>query len=317
MQQENSIQKPASESEMIGLPSELDSLMNLNLNMSEEELFTAFLPSEENFQSSPPPLFLDPLNHLNDHLDLLSPTFELDEIFEEKPLVEATDLTPLQAASSEEEQEVSASSDQDFIEIEDSSKGSQKRKTSSISKRLSKKIKQEVSSPIYLIESSIKKQGKGDEKHSRRLESNKRSAQASRERKKQLKMELEAQVTRLQTENKELQTTINELETENKILKSEFTHLQGLVSNSPLFTKFQDPQSTAPTQQFPFDLTAFNQSRGFQLNPISLMLYFYIQSLNQNLNSLPGRSLLNSFLLNNNRCVVNLSKSSNNTTTVA
>jgi len=72
------------------------------------------------------------------------------------------------------------------------------------------------------------------EKHKKRLEANKKSAQASRERKKILKNELEIKVQELSQENKNLCKEIIELETENKVLKSEFIQLQKIISQSPV-----------------------------------------------------------------------------------
>jgi len=71
------------------------------------------------------------------------------------------------------------------------------------------------------------------EKHKKRLEANKKSAQASRERKKVLKSELELKVQQLSEENRSLGKEIIELETENKVLKSEFIQLQRIISQAP------------------------------------------------------------------------------------
>jgi len=78
---------------------------------------------------------------------------------------------------------------------------------------------------------------KKEEKYQKRLLANKRSAQASRERKKALKSELEQKVNSLKAENSEFTTTITELETENKVLKNEFLHLQRLISDSAILSK--------------------------------------------------------------------------------
>jgi len=81
-----------------------------------------------------------------------------------------------------------------------------------------------------------------DDKYLRRLEANKLSAQASRERKKQLKTLLEEQMNILSTENSKLGTEITQLETENKVLKSEFVQLQTLISQSPILSKLMAQQ---------------------------------------------------------------------------
>jgi len=78
---------------------------------------------------------------------------------------------------------------------------------------------------------------KREAKYVKRLIANKKSAQASRERKKVLKVELEKKLKLLREENSHLSTTITELETENKLLKSEFVHLQGVINDSAALSK--------------------------------------------------------------------------------
>jgi hypothetical protein len=81
-----------------------------------------------------------------------------------------------------------------------------------------------------------------DEKYLKRLEANKLSAQASRERKKQLKVLLEDQMGQLEVENKQLGNEITQLETENKVLKGEFVQLQTLIAQSPILSKLMAQQ---------------------------------------------------------------------------
>jgi len=76
-----------------------------------------------------------------------------------------------------------------------------------------------------------------DDKYKKRLVANKRSAQASRERKKQLKVELEQVVDKYVEENGTLATQITELQTENKVLKAEFVQLQRLITESAVLSK--------------------------------------------------------------------------------
>jgi hypothetical protein len=76
-----------------------------------------------------------------------------------------------------------------------------------------------------------------DDKYVKRLEANKLSAQASRERKKHLKNTLEEQANQLLQENSKLGIEITQLETENKVLKGEFLQLQNLIAQSPIFSK--------------------------------------------------------------------------------
>jgi len=81
-----------------------------------------------------------------------------------------------------------------------------------------------------------------DDKYLKRLEANKISAQASRERKKQLKNYLEEQMNTLSQENSKLGTEITQLETENKVLRSEFIQLQNLIAQSPILSKVKAQQ---------------------------------------------------------------------------
>jgi hypothetical protein len=92
------------------------------------------------------------------------------------------------------------------------------------------------------------------------LEANKKSAQASRERKKMLKCTLEEQLGQLSLENSDLATQITELETENKVLKNEFIHLQQLISESPILSKLvaRANMSFLPSLNLPSQPTSSN-----------------------------------------------------------
>jgi len=79
-----------------------------------------------------------------------------------------------------------------------------------------------------------------DDKYQKRLAANKKSAQASRERKKALRSELEAKFDSLQSENASLSKQITELETENKVLKGEFANLQNLITQSAHLSKLME-----------------------------------------------------------------------------
>lgn len=85
----------------------------------------------------------------------------------------------------------------------------------------------------------------GDEKYSKRLQANKKSAQASRERKKALKVELEAKLESLTQENSLLQTQMIQLETENRVLKNEFALLQNVINESSIISKLMSTQVAA------------------------------------------------------------------------
>jgi len=119
-----------------------------------------------------------------------------------------------------------------------------RRNVSKKSKRSSKVVKEEV-----------------DDKYLKRLEANKLSAQASRERKKQLKTLLEDQMTTLSEENKKLGTEITQLETENKVLKSEFVQLQTLIYESPILSKMM-------AQQFSMSLPSIEEMEQKKMNKL-------------------------------------------------
>ncbi len=85
--------------------------------------------------------------------------------------------------------------------------------------KISKKLKME----------EIKPEG---EKYHKRLVANKKSAQASRERKKQMRSELESKVISLTKENADLLIAITAMQTENKVLKEEFIQLQNIINES-------------------------------------------------------------------------------------
>ena len=100
-----------------------------------------------------------------------------------------------------------------------------------------------------------------DDKYQRRLQANKKSAQASRyllfstlvmlfrERKKALKVELEQKVEILTKENAFLRTQMIQLETENRVLKNEFVQLQNTISESAIMSRAMAKQlSLLPTE---------------------------------------------------------------------
>jgi len=130
---------------------------------------------------------------------------------------------------------------------------------------------------------------KKEEKYQKRLLANKRSAQASRERKKALKSELEQKVNSLKAENADFSTTITELETENKVLKNEFLHLQRLISDSAMLSKLM---ARANASLLPHSEDIFPPEKlGFENMPrnlnsaammyLMIVLYSYGQHLTQ------------------------------------
>jgi len=98
------------------------------------------------------------------------------------------------------------------------------------------------------IEEDIKPIYKEGERYHKRLVANKRSAQASRERKKQMKTELEGKVVSLTKENAELQIAITAMHTENKVLKEEFIQLQNMITESTSSITKLGASSTTPLQ---------------------------------------------------------------------
>jgi len=116
-----------------------------------------------------------------------------------------------------------------------------KRKMPLKENKLIKKQKLEVKQEFKIEPLKFSKK---EDKYQKRLQANKRSAQASRERKKALKVELEQKVDELTEENANLGTQITELETENKVLKNEFIHLQRLIGDSSILSKLMAKAST-------------------------------------------------------------------------
>lgn len=116
-----------------------------------------------------------------------------------------------------------------------------KRKIPLKDNKLIKKQKLEFKKEVKIEAPKVSKK---EDKYQKRLQANKRSAQASRERKKALKVELEQKVDELTEENANLGTQITELETENKVLKNEFIHLQRLICDSSILSKLMAKASS-------------------------------------------------------------------------
>eukprot|EP01117_Protostelium_nocturnum_P013353 TRINITY_DN4977_c0_g1_i1.p1 TRINITY_DN4977_c0_g1~~TRINITY_DN4977_c0_g1_i1.p1 ORF type:complete len:250 (-),score=68.58 TRINITY_DN4977_c0_g1_i1:130-879(-) len=81
-------------------------------------------------------------------------------------------------------------------------------------------------------------------KKEKRLEANKRSAQASRDRKKQLKEELEEKVEVLSQEKTEISSEITRLKAENDVMKRELVSLHEMIGQSPLLSKMMERAQT-------------------------------------------------------------------------
>ncbi len=110
------------------------------------------------------------------------------------------------------------------------------------------------------------RKSKNDDKYAKRLEANKKSAQASRERRKTLKAELEVRVDLLQNENIQMHALITEMETENKVLKNEFLQLQSLIADA-----------TAMSRSYNAALEKFMANSGMKSHgqPATAVLYLY------------------------------------------
>jgi len=120
-----------------------------------------------------------------------------------------------------------------------------------------------------------------DAKYHKRLQANKKSAQASRERRKSLKSELEILVGNLQQENKSLQKTITELGTENQVLKKEFVTLQHIIMENPLLSKLFSKASNFILP--PMEDTTNSTITSIAAIQMIILLYSFRQQLMPNL----------------------------------
>jgi hypothetical protein len=98
---------------------------------------------------------------------------------------------------------------------------------------------------------------RADDKYAKRLEANKKSAQASRERRKALKSELESKLDVLVKENTDISSQLTLLETENKILRGEYTQLQSLIADATARAKGFGPEDAVPLKKNNFLTSAF------------------------------------------------------------
>eukprot|EP01114_Cavostelium_apophysatum_P017004 TRINITY_DN4956_c0_g1_i1.p1 TRINITY_DN4956_c0_g1~~TRINITY_DN4956_c0_g1_i1.p1 ORF type:complete len:287 (-),score=60.95 TRINITY_DN4956_c0_g1_i1:73-933(-) len=259
-------------------PFNFDSLLK---DMSEEDLYNAFLNnSQQNSASSDiPPVQLS--------------TVEASEF----PDLSALDLSeyllqPIKQEPTEEK------ANPRLVEVLP-----EKRKSPREASKVNKKarvIKPETKPEPVKVEFPTGKYTAGtvkkEDKYQKRLQANKRSAQASRERKKALKIELEQKVDELVEENAQLGTAITELETENKVLKNEFIHLQRLIGESSILTKLM---ARANMSLLPPEVpeTADGQANRNAANPtaffyLMIVLYTFNQHFNQMRTlptSLPGK----------------------------
>jgi len=134
------------------------------------------------------------------------------------------------------------------------------------------------------------RKSKDDERYAKRLEANKKSAQASRERKKHLKGELETRLESLQKESIEMHALITSLETENKVLNNEFLQLQRLIGDA-----------TTMSNSFNYSMEKFALKNGLKLKSpaaatmfyLLYMLHSYGQQFNNNSNSKLNDNIFN------------------------
>jgi len=214
----------------------LDSLL-LN-NITDDDLYKTFLNTENegNELALQPSLSLDnqygqEISGL-DGLDLGGLDFLQDPVIKLEP-------------QQEEDLQSSPINTQNVVDADVYTANKRKMPREVISNKKPKIVKQEA--PLV---------PKREDKYQKRLIANKKSAQASRERKKALKIELEKKVLELSGENSSLATSITELQTENKVLKGEFVHLQKVINDSAILSKImaRANMDTLPAPSFvPFD----------------------------------------------------------------
>jgi len=216
----------ASTTQATQLQSNTEDMENLIKNMSEEELYKCFFPENNNATNATETENLNPPSNSIEWnpSELNFPDLSLLDLQSDYLTTSTTQpdiLLPLNVTVKQEFPEAH----------KDARKRTQSRNTDTTNVKRPRLNTQ-------VIVKDEKKFVKGvDDKYKKRLQANKKSAQASRERKKQLKTELEIQVNYLVEENSSLGTQITELETENKVLKNEFLQLQRLISDSAILSK--------------------------------------------------------------------------------
>jgi hypothetical protein len=194
-----------------------DLIMN---NFSEDQLYQNLFPQEDIFLNSPLPLLNTQEEPTPDYfrdLDEIQPTVYI------KPDPDA----PLQLPQSPQL-------------IHDSKKRRVSSSDSTAKKHRTQPIVKTQAKGNVKKEEDHESKGEEGEKYFKRLEANKKSAQASRERKKHLRDELEKKLSEISAQNTKMATEITQLETENKVLKGEFIQLQKLISDSAVLSKLME-----------------------------------------------------------------------------
>jgi len=194
---------------------DLDSFLK---NMNEDDLYTSMLynKGDSTLESVLPPLHNEPFASditLSPPTSTLLPTFALPVTIKTEP------------------QETIAKAP--FVFSPEVANTRSNSKTSAAKKP--RVTKDKVDAPVAVAAAAVAPV-KEDDKYHRRLQANKKSAQASRERKKALKAELEIKLESLTKENAQMRDRIIQMDTENKVLKNEFVELQNLIGNSKIMS---------------------------------------------------------------------------------
>lgn len=167
------------------------------------------------------------------------------------------------------------------------SEKSNKRQASKKVKPESKKARVDVSptkaSRVAVRSHSESHKSKDDDKYQRRLLANKKSAQASRERKKALRSNLEDRVNSLADDNASLAEEMEKLESENKDLKREFDQLQQALS-------VKVTESSSMLSELMEEKPAEDAAAS---NPSSMYLLLLLYSMTQCLKTTPGSQMNN------------------------
>eukprot|EP01117_Protostelium_nocturnum_P016193 TRINITY_DN635_c0_g1_i1.p1 TRINITY_DN635_c0_g1~~TRINITY_DN635_c0_g1_i1.p1 ORF type:complete len:367 (+),score=169.62 TRINITY_DN635_c0_g1_i1:259-1359(+) len=220
-------------------------------------------------------------------------------------------------------EDFSASSEgEEKIQVKEEKKG-KKRGRKPGKKQQVKKVKTEIKEEEYLPtkETTTKNRTKSsssnkktDEKYMKRLIANKKSAQASRERKKALRIKLEENLSLMSTENIQLSDEIKKLEEENQELKNQFANLRNLIRESSILNSKTDPSESTKVElpkeipAEPSELLKLSEGTTPASNAASLYLMVLLYSFSQhfksggiNANSIPNLSAIQG-ILNQNIC---------------
>jgi len=211
------------------------------------DAFPGFISDEMSLQEEPSPMepTLDAVDaDINNLFEISSPIDAYEDDFFSPAKMEFTTI-PTHCAPMPEETKTPQKRQYNKRQVK-STPRSVKRQRSS---RVTDDEDEEESIVVEHKSKSIKSETprRDDDKYQRRLVANKRSAQASRERKKAMRNELEEKVTFLTQESASLKAEMNKVELENEMLKKEFEQIRKALSKSDLFQNIQNPTSDAET----------------------------------------------------------------------